>query len=287
MTMTIPITLRQMQPSDIGFAVQLALKESWKGQDEELFQSFLAYDPKGCFVAEKGKNRIGICIATGYNHAGFIGELIVTENERGQGIGKSLLDHSIDYLRKKGAKSIYLDGVVAAVPLYERTGFNKLFRSLRFSGKIQAASHPDVRQMQMEDFQTIGQMDTKAFGDDRTFFLKRRLARNPELCHVMKCDGRIVGYIFAKRSGDIISIGPWWMQPVVSSSVLILIHLASQAQDIPLRIGVLETNLKAVGFLRSLNLEESPDPPWRMVLGPKGNLGMSDQFYAIGSAAKG
>ena len=55
----------------------------------------------------------------------------------------------------------------------------------------------------------------------------------------------------------------------------------------PLRIGVLETNTKAIELLRSLNMEESPDPPWRMVLGPKGNLGLSDQLYAIGSAAKG
>lgn len=276
-----------MQASDIGFAVRLALNESWKGQDEELFQSFLAYDPEGCFVAEKEKNRVGMCIATGYNHAGFIGELIVIENERGQGIGKSLLDHSIARLGKKGAKSIYLDGVVAAVPLYERTGFRKLCRSLRFSGKIQAASHPDVRQMRMEDFQTIGNMDTKAFGDDRTFFLKRRLTRNPELCYVMERNGRISGYIFARKTGDVISIGPWWMQPDVSSPEALLAHPALEAQNMPLRIGVLETNMKAVGLFRSQNLEESSDPPWRMVLGPKGNLGMSDHFYAIGSAAKG
>jgi predicted N-acetyltransferase YhbS len=122
--------IRQMQPSDIGFAVQLTVNEGWKGQDEKIFESFLAYDSKGCFIAEKGKHRIGMCIATGYRSAGFIGELIVIENERGQGIGRRLLDHSIAYLKKKNIKSIYLDGVPAAVPLYERTGFRKICRSL-------------------------------------------------------------------------------------------------------------------------------------------------------------
>jgi GNAT superfamily N-acetyltransferase len=283
----LPVHIRRMQPSDIGFAIQLALNEDWKGQDDEIFQSFLAFDSKGCFIAEKGKNRIGICIATGYRQSGFIGELIVMKSERGQGIGKLLLDHSIAYLGKKGVKSIYLDGVSAAVPLYERTGFRKICRSLRFSGQVRAASHSRIRQMRMEDFHEIGKMDTKAFGDDRTFFLKRRFTLNPELCYMMERNGSITGYLFIKKTGDSVSIGPWWLGPDVQSPEALLTHLALKAQHLPLRIGVLETNIKAVELLRSMNLKESPDPPWRMVLGPKGNLGLSDQFYAIGSAAKG
>jgi GNAT superfamily N-acetyltransferase len=283
----LPAHIRQMEPSDIGFAVQLALNENWKGQDEEIFQSFLAYDSKGCFIAEKEKNRIGICIATGYRQAGFIGELIVIKSERGQGTGKHLLDHSIAYLGKKGVKSIYLDGVPVAVPLYERTGFRKICRSLRFSGQVQTAPHSQVRQMRMEDIQEIGQMDTNCFGDERTFFLKHRFILNPELCYMMESNGSITGYLFTKKTGDSVSIGPWWLGPDVQSPEALLTNLALKAQHLPLRIGVLETNIKAVELLRSMNLKESPDPPWRMVLGPTGNLGLSDQFYAIGSAAKG
>ncbi len=275
-----------MQLSDIEFAVQLTLNEGWKGQ-EEIFQAFLNYDPKGCLIAENEGNRIGMCIATGYHHTGFIGELIIIKNERGKGIGRGLLDRSISYLGKKNIKSIYLDGVPAAVPLYERTGFRKICRSLRFSGQIQAVSYPQVRQMQMEDFQTIGQIDAKVFGDDRTFFLNHRFTRNPGLCYVMERNGSIVGFIFAKKVKDFILIGPWWMQPDVQSPEALLTHLALKAQDMTLRVGVLETNVKAVELLQSLNLKESADPPWRMVHGPKGNLGISDQLYAIGSAAKG
>ena len=281
------IHIRQMQPSDIGFAVQLTVNENWKGQDDQIFESFLAYDSQGCFVAEKRKHRIGMSIATGYRRAGFIGELIVIESERGQGIGRYLLDHSIAYLGKKNIESIYLDGVPAAVPLYERAGFRKICRSLRFSGQIQAESHSRIRPMRKEDFQEIGQMDTNAFGDDRTFFLKRWFSLNPGLCYVLENKNCMTGFIFAKRSRDFISIGPWWMQPDIQSLEALLTHLVLKDQDIPLRIGVLETNMKAVELLRSLNLKESADPPWRMVLGPKGNLGMSDRLYAIGSAAKG
>jgi hypothetical protein len=211
----------------------------------------------------------------------------VIESQRGQRIGKRLLEHSIAYLKKKNIKSIYLDGVPDAVPLYERNGFRTICKSLRFSGQVRAASHPQVRPMEMEDFEMVGQIDANVFGDDRTFFLKRWFSLNSELCYVMERDDSIAGFIFAKRTKDSVSIGPWWMHQDVRSPETLLLHLASKTQNMTLRIGVLETNVKAVELLRSLHLKESPEPSWRMALGPEENLGMSDQLYSIGSAAKG
>lgn len=280
-------TIRRMQLSDIEFAAQLTFNEGWIGENRETFDAFLTHDPKGCFVAVKSKKRIGICIATPYQQVGFIGELIVVEDERGLGIGRALLDYSIAYLKKKGIKSIYLDGVPAAISLYERAGFQKICRSLRFKGHIQSESYPHIRQMKPEDLQIIQQMDKKIFGEDRSFFLQIRLSNHPELCLAMEKQDRLVGFIFARNTKKFISMGPWWNHPDVEFPESLPKHLMQKIQGVPLRIGVLETNLKAVRLLRSLGLEESSDSPWRMVLGPEGNLGMSDQLYAIGSAAKG
>jgi ribosomal protein S18 acetylase RimI-like enzyme len=281
------IVIRQMQPSDIAFAVQLTLREGWISENRETFEAFFAYDPKGCFVAEKDKKRIGICIATGYQHGGFIGELIVVENERGQGIGRALLDHSIAYLKKKGLKSIYLDGVPEAVPLYERAGFKKICRSLRFTGQIQSESYSNIERMKSEDLPTVKKIDTRAFGENRTFFLQNMLSNNSELVWIMKIKSDMVGYIFARKTKECLSIGPWWNRGDIENPESLLEHLMQNAQNGPLRIGVLESNTKAVQILQSTGLKESSDSSLRMVLGPKGNLGMSNQLYAIGSAAKG
>jgi hypothetical protein len=84
-----------------------------------------------------------------------------------------------------------------------------------------------------------------------------------------------------------VSVGPWVVGEDVTRPGALLESLAAQVGDPRLRLGVLEANLKAVVLVRSFHFAESPDPPWRMVLGPSAHLGASDQCYAIGSAAKG
>jgi ribosomal protein S18 acetylase RimI-like enzyme len=280
------LTIRPMQPADLDFAAQCTAREGWASETRAEFESFYAYDPAGCFLAEAEGQRIGICVATSYGVAGFVGELIVVPQRRGQGVGHRLLERAIAYLHSRGTQSIFLDGVTAAVPLYERLGFRKVCRSLRFAGAIAGRVPACVRAMRADDLATVGKIDRPAFGADRAFFLQRRLALYPELCKVLVCKGEISGYIVGRRGLNSISAGPWVVRPEASSAAALLESLAAEVQEIRISLGVLETNGQAVETIRALGLVERPDPPWRMVLG-SGELGASPQLYAIGSAAKG
>jgi ribosomal-protein-alanine N-acetyltransferase len=280
------LTIRPMQPADLDFAAQCTAREGWASETRAEFAGFYAHDPAGCLLAEAEGQRIGICVATSYGVAGFVGELIVVPERRGQGVGRRLLERAIAHLHGRGTQSIFLDGVTAAVPLYERLGFRRVCRSLRFAGAIAGRSPAGVRAMHPDDLATVGQMDRQAFGADRAFFLERRLALYPELCKVLEYNGEISGYIVGRRGLNAVSAGPWVVRPEAPNAAALLESLAAAVPDGRISLGVLETNGQAVETIRALGLAERPDPPWRMVRGA-GELGVSPQLYAIGSAAKG
>src|SRR5512136_2214277 len=130
------MNVRQMLLSDLDFAASCTAAEGWRSETRPVFEGYLTYDPAGCLVAEMSGERVGICVATGYGPCGFIGELIVSQEWRGRGIGRQLLESAVENLRSRGAASIFLDGVPAAVPLYERAGFRRVCRSMRLTGTL-------------------------------------------------------------------------------------------------------------------------------------------------------
>ena len=269
------VAFRKMRASDIEYAAACTALEGWASETREVFEGFLAHDPAGCLIAEVDGARIGICVATPYGESGFVGELIVKQEMRGRGIGRQLLEHAIAYLRGQGALNVFLDGVGKAVPLYERVGFRKLCRSLRFTGKMPGHSHPQVRRMRPEDFQAVREIDREAFGADRGFFLQRRLASYPELCKVLDRDGEVAGFIMGRRAADLVCVGPWVVRRGVEQPQQLLESLAAEVEGRVLWVGVLEENVVAAALLRSFGLAERAEPPWRMRLGSSGHLGAS------------
>ncbi len=280
-----------MTDADLDFAASCTAAEGWVSETRLEFEGFFAHDPGGCLVAEDQGRRVGIGVATGYGEFGFIGELIVLKEMRGCGIGRMLLDGCVDYLRRRGARSILLDGVVRAVPLYERAGFRKVCRSLRFSGTVVGKPCASVRPMRAEDMQAVAQLDRQAFGADRSFFLARRLSLYPGLCKVLVMDGRLAGFIVGRRGvgpeNSWTAAGPWVVAPGVECPEDLLLSLPSEGAFLQLGLGILETNQAAVSLVRSLGFVERLASPWRMLLGRPGNLGDSPLAYAVGSAAKG
>ncbi len=281
------MVIRPMSEEDLDFAAACTRSEGWQSETREDFSVFLAHDPGGCFLAEEDGRAVGIAVATCYGAYGFVGELIVIPEKRGRGIGQRLLQEAIDYLQDRQVQNVLLDGVPAAISLYERLGFRKLCRSLRFSGRPRGQWHDGVRPMQVADLEAVCRLDLEAFGEDRVFFLKHRFALHPALCLVLEQDGRLAGYIMARRRPDLVAAGPWVLGPAAKEAEKLLEGLAVAAAGALVTLGVLENNAEAAGIVRALGFDERPSSPWRMAFGPLAELGASDRCYAVGSPAKG
>jgi ribosomal protein S18 acetylase RimI-like enzyme len=279
--------IRQMKYSDIGFALQCTRLEGWVGETKEVFDTFLKYNSKGCFIAEQNSKRIGICSATMYKTNGFIGVLIIIKEMRQQGYGKKLLYHSIKYLKTQGAKNIYLDGDLDAIPIYEKFGFKKICKSLRFVGNIKGKKNKIVRRVRSSDIDKICTIDFKLFGDDRSFFLKHLITQFPNLCFVIDDHDEILGYILARPGIGVITVGPWAVVNSVNEPAILLENLACEVEEKRLRIGVLETNTKSLKVIKLYPSLEEKAFCWRMVLGSSIDLGINNNLFCIGSGAKG
>jgi len=281
------MTIRTMQPADLDFCVKCVTREGWLSETRETFEMFLANDREGCFVAEDCGAPVGICVATAYGTSGFLGELIVVPEHRGHGIGRQLMKHAIDYLRSRDCASIYLDGDLPAVPLYERLGFRTMFDSLRFIGKVEAKVCRSMRPLAASDLPTIDALDREAFGADRSFVTHHRLEQYPSLSRGLEREGEIIGYIMGQPGHDVVSVGPWVADSSTCDSINLLHDLACHTGNVKLRIGVLKTNSEAVTKLRTIDTLEETQPCRRMVLGPQSDLGRSNRLWALGSAATG
>jgi len=277
----------QMQPTDLDFAARCTQTEGWSSETRQEIEGYYWHDPNGSFIARDGDQRIGMCMATRYDEYGFIGELIVVTKMRSHGVGGLLMGEAIQYLHSQGLGRIYLDGVLKAVPLYERAGFRRTSRSLRFSGRIQGKTHPQVRPMRDQDREVVFAQDRTAFGTDRSYFLERRLALYPDLCKVLEGANGISGYIFGRRGDKGISVGPWVVQAQVEQPAALLESLAADAGNVSLGIGVLDSNPRAVALMKEYGMKLNPESPWRMVLGEPGDAGNVMQSFAIGSPCKG
>lgn len=279
--------IRTMQESDLEFAVECVTREGWPSETEHVFRGFLQYDSGGCLIGEEKGRRVGMCVAVTYGECGFLGELIVVPDRRGRGLGRQLLERGIEYLQDRGCRSIYLDGDEPAVPLYERIGFTHVCKSLRFRGRVQGRSHAHVRPMTLAEMDVVANLDRKAFGADRRFFLEYRRRLFPRLCKVILTGGAISAFCMGQPGRGVVSIGPWLVVDGVERPVDLLESVAAETGGTMLRIGILESNARAIREVRVLSGLAETDPSWRMVLGPDAGLGASAQLYAIGAPSKG
>jgi predicted GNAT family N-acyltransferase len=286
MTKNQDIRIREMTAADLDFAAALTHVAGWTSESREVFAAFLECDARDCFIAEAGKEKAGVCIATKYVKNGFIGELVVSRNMRVFGIGQILFQKALEHLLASQMENIYLDGDLNAVSYYETMGFRKICRSLRFRGKIKGKKHVHIRRLQPGDLDRLCALDRELFGDDRSFFLRRRAENFPELCLVSEKEGCLNSWIMARPGDGLLAIGPWAALDGEDAAPL-LEHLANENSTVVFRIGVLDKNVRAAWLLRSWSGLQETIHSWLMVRGESDRLGNHPALYAIGSGAKG
>jgi len=273
--------------TDLAFAAECARAGGRITATAEELESFLLWDASGCWIAEYGRKPVGFCVARWYGQCGFVGAMALRGIKGESCVERELLDCGVRYLSDCGSERIFAETGHVSVDLFEKAGFVKLCRILQFVGSVYGRFHKHVRGLRPQDLTTIVALDRHSFRANRLYFLGRRYSLAPQFCKVLEMNGKIEGYIMARRVSGIVAVGPWVVSPNVDCPADLLEALAVELRGEKLLIEVLETHSGVSELLRTMGFSESAKPAWRMLLGTRSNVGMADSLYAVGSPFTG
>lgn len=275
------LAISVMAENDISFATGLATGEEW-GYLEEDFRRLMHFEPEGCFVAWKGDERVGVITTTTYGDYAFLGSLIVKEEERGRGIGKSLMKHAMNYLLGKGVKTIELDGEFLAIPWYRRLGFRDKYLSLRFKGEGGGYGNAGLS-YSPEMAEEIVHFDREKTGLSRERIIGKLLEEFGDSAYVIR-RRRVAAYAIVRpRAGGELIVGPMVAENERVAESLLHSVIGKHTGKI-LHVGVPETNRDAVRILLNAGFKYL-EPSLRMYRGERKNY--EGNVYGIISPEKG
>ena len=199
--------IRTMTRDEVDTAVEWAAAEGWNpGQHDA--DSFYAADSDGFLVGLlDGQPVASISAVRSGPHYAFIGFYIVRPEYRGQGYGYRIWQAAMQRL---DGRDVGLDGVVAQIDNYKKSGFESAYLNTRYQGHAQASETVDPRIVALADvpFEQVLAYDTALMPAPRPDFLARWL-RQPEAIALGLRDGdRLVGYGVLRRAREGYKVGP-------------------------------------------------------------------------------
>ncbi|MCK4994494.1 MAG: GNAT family N-acetyltransferase [Candidatus Omnitrophica bacterium] len=200
----VKIYIRYMTEKDLPAVLLMTTEEGWISDLIE-FQTFIEFNPFGCFVYVEAGKIVGSIMTFQHTQSAWIGNFIVSREYRGKGIGKKLLSRAIEYLDKKKKKQIYLNAAYEAKNLYKKFGFKEVIRVNRWQGKaVRFTNNMETLQEIIPDILGFVKLDTSLWKDERFCLISQRSS----LCHSYSYS-EPSGFLMYGNVGNIITIGPW------------------------------------------------------------------------------
>ena len=277
-------SIRTFRREDIAFAFAQTQREGWD-PTAELFETCLAHDPEGCFVAEAAGQRVGLVTTTRYARSGWVGNLIVPPEHRRQGIGQRLMTHAMAHLSTRGAQTIHLEADPPGIEIYRRLGFVDEFESLRFQFTPDGGAGPAAAErVTPADLPTLAAFDAEHFGDERKRLLEL-LFRQATATYWLPDGGTIRGYAFTVPSSLGVRLGPFVAVDEQAAEALLRAMIAGRTGTTVV-LGVSGLNRGAIDLFESYGFEHSPSC-CRMVYGRRGGASRHANIFAIANGAMG
>ncbi len=247
-------TIRRLSRAELDTVFQWSALEGWNPGLRD-GDGFYAADPQGFFGGFAGGELVGSVSAVAYGQQyGFIGLYIVKPEFRGRGYGMALFSAALDYL---GDRTIGLDGVVERQADYARSGFQAVYRNVRFRA-VAAGPQPlaeGVTPLAEIPFEAVSRYDAALHPAPRSDFLKHWLAQPGTLALAKQDAGRLAGYGVIRPAHEGHRIGPLFADDADSARQLFLGLCAGVAAGGPVFWDVPEINPAAVALAHSQGME--------------------------------
>jgi len=208
------MTIREPQRLDWQNFFELADNEGWRVPqiEQQLLQEGWAHcvhvlDVDGAFG--------GLVSAVAHERSGWIGNLIVPQAWRRQGLGTKLFLLALDNLASRGMTSCWLTASDMGLPLYEKSGFrvvDQVERWVYHERKLFGPCEPS----NPDDQKALYDFDLSAWGEDRSAFLSYITGKG----RTFACDSSVA---LLQQGTDMQILGPWYSRtfcPVANRRVL-------------------------------------------------------------------
>jgi ribosomal-protein-alanine N-acetyltransferase len=126
-----PVAVRAMWPDDIPDVMRIERQSFGMPWQESTFRALMRRPSASLLTAESNRTVVGFSVLWFAADEGELGDLAVDPEHRGRGIGRTLLNRSIEEARLRGARSLYLEvreSNEAARALYQTAGFETVGR---------------------------------------------------------------------------------------------------------------------------------------------------------------
>lgn len=240
------MTIQPPTSVDWTLFLRWAAQEGWRVPFKEqlLFQH--QWRPFFFALRHGGITR-GFVSAVGYRHCGWIGNLLIDPQHRGQGYGKHLFEEALKFLNQRQLKRIWLTASDQGAPLYQRYGFEQIDTVTRWS--IAGSGHGQTSDVQAT-LNCLIAIEQDNWGEDRR-----------DLIYALALESTLLqqpNHLALLQSGlDVWQLGPWSAAKIDPRSARLLLEAAVAATPADKNLFVdvldsagLELLLRQRGFVR-------------------------------------
>ena len=203
------ISLRPLSIQDIPFGLKLSTLAGWN-QTAADWAMLLEQGTSGSFMACYNGVEAGTVTTVTYSpKLSWVGMLLVAPEFRRLGIGTALLQAAIQAAGTLGV--VCLDATPAGKPLYDRLGFQDLYRLgrwLRLPASLEVQPAVQCQLLSPDSLPAILEYDRPVFGADRAKILGYLLHNTPSLGFSAAEGGEIQGYCLGRTGQRYVHMGP-------------------------------------------------------------------------------
>ena len=269
--------IRTMTRRDVLTAIEWAAAEGWNPGLHDA-PCFHAADPDGFLVGVLDGEPIATISVVEYGASfGFLGLYIVKPAHRGRGYGLQIWNAG---LARLGARTVGLDGVVAQQSNYQRSGFERAYRNVRYQGTGGAVMTEDRRIVPLASipFDDVDAYDRSVFFADRAAFLKCWIHQPQSTSIGILRRGKLAGYGVIRPARVGFKIGPLFADDGELAEALFNRLVAGVPREGAVYLDVPEINPSAVALAKRHGMTvvfetarmyagKAPDPPTHRLFG--------------------